>query len=84
MLARPMKRTPPRRTVADRMLQNVNGIVFELEQMKKLLEESAALFSASDRLLLERGLEKLEAESEKLTALLSDEGESADPFTVAS
>ena len=66
------------------MLQNVNGIVFELEQMKKQLEESAALFSASDRLLLERGLEKLEAESEKLTALLSDTGESADPFTVAS
>jgi hypothetical protein len=83
MLGRPMKRTPPRRTVAERLLQNVNGIRFELEQMRKTLLESRDLFTTSDQLLLERALKKLESESEKLTALLDDENESADPFQVA-
>jgi hypothetical protein len=78
-----MRRTPPRRTVADRLVQNINGIRFELEQMRKTMAESRELFTASDQLLIERSLEKLEAESEKMTALLEDEGQSADPFHVA-
>jgi hypothetical protein len=83
MLNRPMRRTPPRRTVADRLLQNINGIRFELEQMRRSMSESLELFSASDQLLINRSIEKLESESAKLNALLGDESESADPFRIA-
>lgn len=84
MLPRPMKRRPPRTNVAERLLQNVNGITFELEQMRKTLDASAKLFTASDQLLMERGIEKLEAEAEKLIALLGASNEqSDDPFRVA-
>lgn len=84
MLPRPMKRQPPRSNVAERISQNLNGITFELDKMKKTLSESAKLFTASDQLLLERGIEKLEAEAEKLLSLLRASGEDADdPFRVA-
>ena len=84
MLPRPMKRAGVRRTVADRLLQNINGIRFELEQMKKTLAESGTLFEGSDHVLIERTLEKLESESEKLAAVLEvKDDDNADPLHLA-
>lgn len=67
-----MTNTARQRSVAGRLLQNLNGVIFEVEQMKRILRDESSSFSTGDQLVLERSIEKLQTEAERLSRLLHD------------
>jgi hypothetical protein len=75
-----MNRVPPRRTVADRLVQNVNGILFEVENIRGGLHDEQANISSTDKVAIGRAIERIESEAEKLRRLL----EGRDELTAAS
>lgn len=58
--------------MAGRLAQNVNGILYEVEAIRRSLEREGDSFSAGDRLVIERTIEKLEAEAERLARLFAN------------
>lgn len=63
---------PSRHSVADRILQNVNGIELELAQLRRTLAEESQLLTSSERLRIERSLQKLASESDIIRRVVSD------------
>ena len=66
-----MTRVPPRRNLADRLLQNVNGILFEVENIRSGLHDEHAQIASNDHVAIQRAVEKIEAEAEKLKRILA-------------
>lgn len=70
-----MNTVPPRRTIANRLLQNVNGILFEVETIRGGLHDEQANLSSTDQVAILRAVEKIEAEAEKLRRILEGTNE---------